>query len=63
MSGIDPELARVVAQEEITGHEYSGLDHRGSCDGFGGQAKAKQALHAIWQAQARGHAEKAFDLF
>jgi len=27
------------------------------------QAKAKQALHAIWQAEARADAEKAFDLF
>ena len=28
-----------------------------------GQAKAKQALHNIWQAQTRVEAEKAFDLF
>ena len=27
------------------------------------QAKAKQALHAIWQAETRVHAEKPFDLF
>jgi transposase-like protein len=27
------------------------------------QAKAKQALHAIWQAETRADAEKAFDLF
>ena len=27
------------------------------------QAKAKQALHAIWQAETRAEAEKAFDLF
>jgi putative transposase len=27
------------------------------------QAKAKQALHAIWQAETREEAEKAFDLF
>ena len=27
------------------------------------QAKAKQALHAIWQAETRVDAEKAFDLF
>jgi transposase-like protein len=27
------------------------------------QAKAKQALHAIWQAESRAEAEKAFDLF
>ena len=27
------------------------------------QAKAKQALHAIWQAETRAAAEKAFDLF
>ncbi|MEQ8312524.1 MAG: IS256 family transposase [Gammaproteobacteria bacterium] len=27
------------------------------------QAKAKQALHAIWQAESRKEAEKAFDLF
>ena len=27
------------------------------------QAKAKQALHAIWQAETREAAEKAFDLF
>jgi len=27
------------------------------------QPKAKQALHAIWQAQTRAEAEKAFDLF
>ena len=27
------------------------------------QAKAKQALHAIWQAETKAEAEKAFDLF
>ena len=27
------------------------------------QAKAKQALHAIWQAETKANAEKAFDLF
>ena len=27
------------------------------------QAKAKQALHAIWQAETKADAEKAFDLF
>ena len=27
------------------------------------QAKAKQALHGIWQAETREEAEKAFDLF
>lgn len=27
------------------------------------QPKAKQALHAIWQAESRKHAEQAFDLF
>ncbi|MEX0902319.1 MAG: IS256 family transposase [Pseudohongiellaceae bacterium] len=27
------------------------------------QAKAKQALHAVWQAESREQAEKAFDLF
>ena len=27
------------------------------------QAKAKQALHAVWQAETKADAEKAFDLF
>ena len=27
------------------------------------QAKAKQALHSIWQAETKADAEKAFDLF
>ena len=27
------------------------------------QAKAKQALHAIWKAETKADAEKAFDLF
>ena len=27
------------------------------------QAKAKQALHAIWRAETKADAEKAFDLF
>ena len=27
------------------------------------QAKAKQALHAIWQEESQANAEKAFDLF
>ena len=54
------EVYSETCQQRYWGHKTG---HVLSCLPKSGPAKAKQAIHDIWQAETKAEAEKAFDIF